>query len=65
MANNIFGNFDEREQYKVTCSHCKHTMIMPYKLERIICSYCKKTIYRNKKIEFQYKMKEMKRKLKK
>ena len=49
--------------FKTKCKHCGHSITMP-NAERTICSYCGYWVYRNKKIEFKYRMKEMLRKVK-
>lgn len=41
---------------RVKCQ-CSHVIVMA-KADRTICSYCGNWVYRSKKIEFKYKMKE-------
>lgn len=49
--------FKYRAEHKITCTHCGHTIYeMIY--DREICSVCKRWIYKNKQIEFRYKLKE-------
>ena len=49
--------------FKVKCKHCGRKVVMT-NAERTICSWCGHFVYRNSKIEFKYKLKEMLRKVK-
>lgn len=44
-------------QNKTKCG-CGHSVIIPPNLDKIICSYCGKYIFKNKKKEFEYRLKE-------
>ena len=51
-------------EYGSVCKHCGHRILITNKYERLICPCCGYMIYRNKKIEFNYKIKEIMRKCK-
>lgn len=48
--------FESIAGYKVKCK-CSHTIVMA-KVDRLICNHCGRWVYRNKNIEFRYKMLE-------
>lgn len=37
---------------------CSHTVIIPEFIDRQLCDYCGHWIYRNPKLEFEYKLRE-------
>jgi len=43
---------------KVKCS-CSHTLNIPHKNDRVCCNHCGRWVYKDKKTEFKYKMREM------
>ena len=45
----------------IKCKNCGHS-IVPMK-ERIICTHCGRWVYKNDKAEFEYKLKEITKKL--
>ena len=47
---------DDRSKFKVKCS-CGHTQVIT-NADRTICRWCGKWLYKNKQIEFRYKLKE-------
>lgn len=47
-------------QMNVKCKYCGHTMF-PVK-DRTLCTHCGRWIYKNDKIEFAYKLKEISKK---
>lgn len=49
--------FKKRSVFKITCSYCGHTTYDMIE-DREICSWCNHWIYKNKKVEFRYKLKE-------
>lgn len=51
--------FNEIAKQKSKCEHCGHTQLMGFK-DRAICSWCKNYIYKNDRVKFIYKMKEVK-----
>ena len=44
--------------YKVRCK-CSHTIIIPHNVDKVLCTYCGYYVYRNKKLEFKNKLKEL------
>lgn len=53
----VFKNHDKLSKLNVKCKNCGHT-VFPAR-DRIICSYCGNWVYKNDKIEFKYKFKEI------
>lgn len=47
---------------KVECKHCGHTVEFWHGENKILCNWCNYWVYKNKKIEFEYKMKGLLRK---
>lgn len=47
---------------KITCK-CGHRVLLG-RQDRIICSFCNRYVYKNKEIEFKYKLLEKKRRQK-
>ena len=45
------------EEVKVRCK-CGHRVIIPYWVDKQLCNWCKSYVFRDKKIEFEYRMKE-------
>lgn len=45
----------QKTAYKCKCGH---TVIIANKSGRAICSYCHKWVFKDKKTEFEYRMKE-------
>ena len=46
------------QDYVIKCP-CSHTMIFTSMKDRILCSYCGHWVYKDKKTELKYKMKEL------
>ena len=44
------------------CS-CGHTINIPNKMDKIICSHCGNYVFKDKKTEFEYRLKEAKNNL--
>lgn len=49
------------EEVKVKCK-CGHKVIIPKWVDRNLCSWCKHYVFRDKKVEFEYRVKEKLRK---
>ena len=43
---------------KIKCN-CGHSVVLPPKVDKIICHWCNNYVFKNKKIEFEYRMQEM------
>lgn len=54
----LIKEYDKMSPYMVRCN-CSHTMLLTNKKERIICSHCGYWVYRDKKTEMKYKLKEL------
>lgn len=68
MKINNYLSFEEIEKLyniksdsKVKCK-CGHSIFLTNKYERIICDWCGRWVYKNKKVEFKYKLLEAKNK---
>ena len=48
---------NEQQKAKITCS-CGHRVLIGNKRDRIICTWCKNHVFKNKEIEFRYRMQE-------
>jgi len=44
-----------KERIKCSCGHCVN---IPPNLDKIICTWCGNYVFRDKKTEFEYRMKE-------
>lgn len=49
--------FDDRTKYTVKCK-CSHSVVIPNSKDRLLCDYCGYYVYKNKRIEFKYKLRE-------
>lgn len=49
---------DVFNRFKVKCK-CSHTIIIPKTCDRVICSHCGYWVYKDKKTEIRYKLKEI------
>ena len=49
--------FNDASSRKITCS-CGHSVIMPIRKDKIICRWCGKYVFKNKRVEFIYRVKE-------
>lgn len=49
---------DTFNNYMIKCK-CSHTILFTGIKDRLICSHCGKYVYRNKKAEMKYKVKEL------
>ena len=45
-------------QYKIYCKRCGHSIAMPYRVNKCLCEWCGKYVFRTKKDEFIYRLKE-------
>lgn len=52
--------FDERQKAKRKCKHCGHTQLLGTQ-DKSICSWCKHWIYKDDRVEFMYKLKEVRK----
>lgn len=43
--------------YRVYCKDCGHSMIIA-KQEKALCSWCGHWVFKDKKVEFKYRLKE-------
>lgn len=51
---------NEKRKMKVRCSHCKH-LISFFAFEKVnkkLCDYCHNYVFKDKKTEFEYRLKE-------
>lgn len=49
--------YEEMQQFRVKCK-CGHTNYIANKNGRCICSHCHNWVFKDKKTEFEYRMKE-------
>ena len=56
-AENPTKYYEKISNFKIKCK-CGHTMLMPPHLDKMTCSWCKEYVFRTKKDEFLYKMKQ-------
>ena len=45
----------QKTAYKCKCGH---TVIISNQVDKALCSYCKKLVFKDKKSEFKYRLKE-------
>ena len=48
---------DEYDKVKIQCK-CGHKTVIPMWVDKQICGWCGKFVFRDKKKEFEYRMKE-------
>lgn len=48
---------EEYDKVKITCK-CGHRVIIPHWVKKQICDWCGNYVYRDKKLEFQEKLKK-------
>lgn len=48
--------YEEKQKYTHKCD-CGHSVFIPNRKDRAICRYCHKLIFKDKKAEFEYRMK--------
>ena len=53
----IERKYEEKQKYAYKCK-CGHTVFIINKRDYVLCSHCKNLVFKNKKIEFEYRMKE-------
>ena len=46
------------QNYVIKCK-CSHSILFTGRKDRIICSHCGNYVYRDKKVEMKYKIKEL------
>ena len=49
--------YEEKQKHRVVCK-CGHTNIILNKSNMCICSHCRQMVFKDKKTEFEYRMKE-------
>ena len=49
---------DELDKVKYKCSKCGHKEIIPKWVDKQICSWCGSYVFKDKKEEFKYRLKE-------
>ena len=54
----IKKEYDAFQDYMVKCK-CSHTLLFTGQKDRIICSHCGNYVYKDKKTEMKYKVKEL------
>ena len=51
---------EEQKKYEKYCEFCGHTMsFYAFEKDRKLCNYCGRFNYRNKRVEFEYKLKNV------
>jgi len=55
--NEIVTEHDKIQDYMVKCK-CNHTILFTGSKDRLCCSHCGNYVYKDKKTEIKYKMKE-------
>lgn len=48
----------EYDKVKYKCSKCGHKVVIPVWCDKNICDWCGKYVFKDKKEEFKYRMKE-------
>lgn len=48
---------DEYDKVKYKCK-CGHRVVIPYNVDKQVCSWCKRYVFKNKKDEALYRIKE-------
>lgn len=48
---------NEYDKSKFICS-CGHRVIIPKWVDKTICKWCNRYVFRDKKLEFEYRLKE-------
>lgn len=49
--------FDDASTRKVLCK-CGHSVLMPIRKDKVICHWCGNYVFKNKRVEFIYRVKE-------
>ena len=49
---------NEYDKIKIKCSYCGRKMVVPMWIDKRLCSWCGHYIFRNKKLEFEDKLKK-------
>ena len=47
----------EYDKVKYRCK-CGHRMVIPPKLDKVVCDWCGKYVFKDKKKEFEYRLRE-------
>jgi ribosomal protein L37E len=55
--NDIIKKEDEIAKFKVKCKNCGHIVVL-VNAKKTICSHCGVWVFKNDKIEFEYRLKE-------
>lgn len=62
MAKNRYREDPEKFSYIMTINRtmckCGHTNNIPAKMDKVVCSWCGNYVFRDKKAEFEFRMKE-------
>ena len=48
---------DELDKVKIRCEWCGHRVIVPIKVKKRLCTWCGHWVFRDKKEQFKYKLK--------
>ena len=49
---------DNYDKVKYMCK-CGHRVIIPYKVDKVLCSWCHNYVFKDKQVEFKYRLKEV------
>ena len=49
---------DEVQKAFISCPNCGHKVIIRKKEDKVLCSWCKNYVFKDKKSEFKYKIKQ-------
>lgn len=52
--------FNERQKAKKKCKNCGHTQLLG-RQEKVVCDWCKHYIFKDDRVEFMYKLKEVRK----
>lgn len=52
---------DEYDKVKYMCK-CGHRVIIPYNVDKVLCSWCHNYVFKDKQVEFKYRLNEVKNK---
>lgn len=59
LTNKEFNNMSNNyEKVKYQCKHCGHKVVIPYWVDKQLCSWCGNYVFKNKKDEDLYRIKE-------
>lgn len=59
LSNKEFNTMsDNYEKVKYKCKNCGHKVVIPYWVDKQLCSWCGKYVFKNKKDEDLYRIRE-------